>query len=218
MKKNKVIQVVLGFILSLVAIYLGLLFYDKKPLFGIDWFFGIIVGIILTRGRFSFTANIHKPIYQKKYDMTKPFILMTTIATIGVTYIQYQHYKVAIATNTEFYTGTTPVSIMFVVGAFLFGYGMSLLGSASSGIMKTAMQFDLAYILAGIFYVIGSFFGRIAKDIITPYVTIVDLNMPLMFGWRNAILIQVGLLAFSYFIVVYLERRANNEKSNHKDL
>src|SRR5699024_8017974 len=149
--------------------------FYQKPSTGFNWIFGIAAGVIMARAKFSFTANIRNPIMNQNFDITKAFIVMTAIASGGVTIIQYLHYQESIMNNTEFYTAATPFCILFVIGSLLCGFGMGMLGSVSSGILKNAVAIDLLYVLTAFFYWIGSIIGSILKDYFSPHIKIREL-------------------------------------------
>ncbi len=183
----------------ILAFYLG----QKSMQLCLNLIIGLFFGMIMARTAFSFTGNLRNPILKNDYSYTKLFFLMTVITCIGL------NVGILIGTLSgtfdweTFLTKPTNVSLYFCISAVIFGFGVCLVGSAGSGIIRKAANCKFEFIVTMFFYFIGSVLGVIVRNFALTYMPEHSLYMPEIFGWPLAITIQGILLLVSYLFIQY---------------
>lgn len=104
---------------------------------------------------------------------------------------------------------TRPVGLMMLTGAFVFGIGMQLSGSCTSGSMYLAGSGKARMFLAVIGIVIGAFFAALHYGYWSELPTYFVYSYQRNFSWPIAIIIQLIILAFLWQILTRLEHRWN---------
>lgn len=202
---------------SLLVLAIALAFYLSKTSarLCINLIIGLFFGMIMSRTEFSFTGNLRSPIMDKDYSFTKLFFIMTVITCIGINLIIILGLCNGTFDYEAFLARPTRVSVYFLFAAIIFGFGICLLGSAGSGIIRKVVNGKFDFIVAAVFYFIGSVLGVVVRDHAITIFKERSLYMPEMFGWPIAITIQGILIVISYFIIkIKSSKVEKNEKES----
>ena len=105
----------------------------------------------------------------------------------------------------------SPVGYSVLVGAFLFGIGMQLGGGCGSGTLFTMGQGQLDMLLTLLFFIIGATIGSSHLDWWHQLGDVGSISLINDYGWLPALLMTFIVLLVLYFLVVYLDRRKNQQ-------
>lgn len=111
--------------------------------------------------------------------------------------------------GTQVFDITRPVGLMMLSGAFVFGIGMQLAGSCTSGSMYLAGSGQIRMVLAIFGIVIGAFFAALHYGYWSELPTYWVYSYQRSFSWPIAIVIQLIILAFLWQVLSRLEIRWN---------
>ena len=200
-RRNKRRQRPIAFILLLTAALFWFRTYSQNTLSAINMLIGFAFGAVMARSNFTFTANLRNPVMKNSYKFTYLHFKMTVITCIGINTIIALKSALGIFDWAAYAKEPTPVSVWFFMSAVIFGFGVGILGSAGSGIIKKAANAKLDFILAMICFIIGSLFGVILRTGVTGVFGERQYYMPDLFGWPLAILIQIYLFVTYFYFV-----------------
>lgn len=205
------IEKLVAYSLLLIAIALGFYVAGKSTRSVANLIIGLLFGMIMSRTAFSFTGNLRSPILNKDYTYSKLFFLMTVITFVGINLVVIIGLMTGNFDYAAYLDKPTKVSVYFFFAAIVFGFGICLVGSAGSGIIRKVANAKFDFVVTLVFYVIGSVLGVAARNYALTYFKESSLYMPEMFGWPLAITIQVILLTICY---LFLKKKGvdKNEK------
>lgn len=201
-QRSKESQLAAAFILGIIGSILFIVVLMNNKIAALDMIIGIIFGSVMYRGDFSFSANLRNPVYKHSYKFTLLFWKMCVLTTIGLNGIIFIKTKLGLFDYEAYLSQPTPVSPYFCLAATIFGAGLMLLGSAGTGLIKKCANGKGDYILALIFYFLGSYSGVFVRELALKYTGERTFYLPEMFGWGKALLIQFILLSI-YFQIAY---------------
>ena len=116
--------------------------------------------------------------------------------------------------GTPVFDITRPVGLMLLSGAFIFGIGMQLSGSCTSGSMYQAGSGKSRMFLAILGIVVGAFFAALHYGYWSELPTYFIYSYQRSFNWPIAIVIQLVILALLWRILSTLEMRWNGNLSS----
>ena len=116
--------------------------------------------------------------------------------------------------GTQVFDITRPVGLMMLGGAFVFGIGMQLAGSCTSGSMYLSGSGKTRMFLAVLGIVIGAFFAALHYGYWAELPTYFVYSYQRNFSWPIAIIIQLIILALLWQILSRLEIRWNGSLSS----
>ena len=206
-KKNQIPYAILG---SLTALLIYFNFLHHPLNLSTFWIIGILIGIIMQRSRFCFTAGFRDPIMVGSTTVLKAIILAFMISTVGFFIIQYKF----VITNPSYTLSEIPgqlcpVGIHTAMGAILFGIGMVIAGGCASGtLVRMGEGYGMQWIVL-LGFIIGTTMGArhfpfwntilIAK---TPIVYI-----PHHLGFFPSLILQLILLVVLYYIADWYDKK-----------
>lgn len=214
-KKN---QLPYGVAMSILAviIYVIILQYNYK--YSVFWAVGVLIGFVLQRSRFCFTAGFRDPIVVGSTSVLRAIIIGLIVCTVGFVFIQYNFLQTHPNANLADIPGSIyPVGMHTAIGAFIFGIGMVIAGGCASGtLMRIGEGFLLQLVvLAG--FIIGTLLaaGRfkfwhikfIAKSPIVYIPKFFNLDI------RVAALIQIIILIILYIIAYVYDKKKSIMKN-----
>lgn len=195
MKKN---QFNFGIGLIIILTFIGFLLSKKSINLTITWIIGIIIGFVLQRSGFCFTAALRDPILIGGTDHTKSAILAIAFATIGFSIIQYRVFK-----SGDLVPGNiSPIGLHVALGAFLFGIGMVLAEGCTTRILTRIGQgFSIGFLVL-ISFSFGSLLAAKTFNFWerTSIAKGKDIFLPYIIGWKPSLLLQFGTLFFLYIL------------------
>lgn len=131
-KKN---QIPYAIILFIIAIIICIILWRLNHEYIAYWLLGISIGVILRYSRFCFSAAIRDPLLIGNVKLLKAMLLGMMVSTLGFAVIQYLYSKGNIVNYTHIPGSVTSSGIHIMIGAFLFGIGMTIAGGCASGVL-----------------------------------------------------------------------------------
>lgn len=186
--------------LTIVLVFLVFIWFYIKPSLGINLLLGFLFGIIMSRTKFSFAGNLRSPVMNNDFHYSRLIFMMTVITFIGMLIVMAVETYFGIFNYEKYVSTVTAVSPYFCFAAVIFGIGSAVLGCAGSGLIRRAANLQLPFIIATVFYFIGSLSGVLCRDRVINLTGEKILYLPEMFDWPTAILIQIALLGVYYYI------------------
>lgn len=224
--KNKT-QPVIGLLLVFGLIVFGFYLNQLKMSLPMHLLAGVLMGYVLSRGRFGFAGGVKRLVVRGEGSLTKALVVMfaiTTFVTFGIQWYAAQNGAVAsfIATAEQsVIPGTQNVvfaNIGTLLGGMLFGIGMMFAGGCASGTLTDMGEGEGRAWLAVVFFVLGSLPGEWARAVIDNQAIGkigIQAYLPDTFGYFGALLLSLAGLALIYFITLAYEkkRRASSRYS-----
>lgn len=205
--KKKKSQIPYAIIVIIVATIVGVFLWKNNHQNLAYWVVGIAIGITLRYSRFCFAGAFRDPFLMGNTKLFRGLLLALMISTIGFSIIQYLYLE----GNTIDYShipGTiASVGIHIVIGAFIFGIGMTIAGGCASGIlMRIGEGHSLQWVtLLGI--TIGSVLG--AKNYSIWYDKIISsakvIYFPEYVDLKIVVICQMIILITLYIIAAWYE-------------
>ena len=100
-----------------------------------------------------------------------------------------------------------PVGVSVLVGAFLFGIGMQLGGGCGSGTLYTVGGGHVRMLITLAFFIVGATLGSAHLHWWLALPNLGNVSLIAKWGWWQALLLQLGVLAVLYLMVRTSERR-----------
>ena len=161
--------------------------------------FGALFGVIFQRSRLCFTSAFREILVSRNGTVMKWILLSIAIGTVGFSILKSQGYQ------PMHYV--LPVGLHTVVGAFLFGAGMSMAGGCGIGILwRTAEGYTRAWValIAGMF-TSGAWALIYGKHVGEGWLYGKPVNLGQEFGWFNGTMLVFAFLAMFYIFILYVE-------------
>lgn len=205
-KKN---QLPYAVIVLIIASILSVFLWKSDHSYLVFWLAGIAFGIVLRYSRFCLAGAFRDPILIKNTKLMRALLLAFMISTIGFAIIQYGYLK----NNTINYSlipgALNPVGLHTIIGAFIFGIGMTIAGGCASGVL---MRIGEGHVLPWV-TLLGFFIGTTLgaenysfwndKIISKTKVVYFPEHMDLVF----VVVIQMAVLIGLYKLAFWYEKR-----------
>ena len=134
-KVKKKSQISYAVIIFIIASIIAMLLFKNNHSYIVFWIAGILFGIVLRNSRFCFVAAFRDPILLKNTKLIKALLLSLMISTAGFAVIQYKYLKNNIIDYNSIPGILDTVGLHTVIGAFIFGIGMTIAGSCAAGVL-----------------------------------------------------------------------------------
>ncbi len=206
-KKNQIPYAIIIFIIAIVTC---IILWKLNHEYIAYWILGISIGIVLRYSRFCFSAAIRDPLLIGNVKLLKAMLLGMMVSTIGFAVIQYLYFKGDVVDYTYIPGSVSSAGIHIMIGAFLFGIGMTIAGGCASGVlMRIGEGHALQWIvLLGFF--IGSTLG--IRDYPFWYEHIIKntkiIYFPEYVDLKVVVIIQMIILMIIYKIASKYERNS----------
>lgn len=131
-KKNQISYAV---IVLIIASILSVFLWKSNHSYLVFWIFGIGFGIVLRYSRFCFVGAFRDPILIKNTKLMRALLLAFMVSTIGFAIIQYGYLKNNAIDYSSIPGAFNSVGLHTIIGAFIFGIGMTIAGGCASGVL-----------------------------------------------------------------------------------
>ncbi len=224
--KQLILGIVVGLIIiSLIIAQMSTKSGSKMDEMVINLMLGTAFGFVLARGAYGFGGAFRRPIQQKEYSLPKSVVMFLAITTTLVAIVALieqsqelitDEYIGIIATNGQ----TTTMSFMFIIGGLMFGAGMLLAGTSGSGTLRDIGIGGVGAIIVLVGWMFGVFVGFIfrAPIMATWMGESVNLNLFEELGIFAGLIFNLIIIALVYILLLYLEKRFGNAKTNKTPL
>lgn len=213
-------QIFIGIVILIGMLVFASIRSSKNPNLGLFLITGLAIGYLMQRSRFGFAGGIKKIYLGGDASLTKALMFLFAISLIVAAAVNYGSYlnggQVAYraAAGAKIIPGTKnvdPVSLIQMLGGFLFGIGMMTGGGCASGTLTDAGEGEGRALIVLFFFVTGSVWGSHdmgwwQKNSLYKWSTRVYL--PDVFGYMGAVIISLlGFLAIYVFAKWYENKR-----------
>jgi uncharacterized protein len=201
-KIKKIVQIILGVAVFAAICVLAAIAQQTSGRGAFVLFIGVLLGYILQRSRFCFTASLRDPLLTGGTNLTKAVIIALAVASVIFMAINMKTFGLGLENYdlTKVAGNVKSVGIHTMIGAFLFGIGAVIAGGCASGTLMRMGEGFIQQWLVIVFFIIGSIFGLSLASMITPQNAPVVFLPKLVGGWIPAILIHFGLLLVLYIL------------------
>lgn len=214
---KKKIQITVGVVLVALVVVLGFYIQTVNPNGAWIWAIGLMLGYVLQRSRFCFTAAIRDPFLTGTTDLTKAVVVALALASIVFAALQIKatgwdlsavDYK-----QVKLVGYVQPVGLHTVIGGLLFGIGAVIAGGCASGTLMRMGEGFVQQWITIIFFIVGSILGAyllLAFQATGFLYSPTAIHLPkLLGGWFPALIIQFGLF-FAVYVIAdgYGKRKA----------
>ena len=154
MKKN---QFLIGWILFIVSIVFAVYVNGISGKLGLFTVTGLGIGYLMQRSRFGFAGIVRKMYNMGNGDLPKAVLFLLSISLIVVAAIQYNASAHGIIIPGI--SSVKMISMLTVIGAFVFGIGMMFAGGCASGTLTDLGEGYVRAAISLLFFCIGSVIG-----------------------------------------------------------
>jgi uncharacterized membrane protein YedE/YeeE len=200
--RKPAIMLAIGALLNLAfSLWLLLEYGDKHALI---WWVATLLGFTFLRSGYGFTRAWRSLVTAESTVGVRSHLLWIAVGTC----LMFPVFQLGWF-DTPVFDITRPVGLMMLSGAFIFGIGMQLSGSCTSGSMYLAGSGQIRMFLAIIGIVVGAFYAALQYGFWAELPTYFVYSYQRNFSWPIAILIQLIILGLLWQILSKLEIRWN---------
>lgn len=165
---------------------------------------GVALGIALMHAAFGFSGSWRNFIRQRDGQGIRAQLLL-----LGLTSILFFPVLGQVFPSVQASAALAPAGTSVIVGAFLFGIGMQLGGGCGSGTLYTMGQGQVDMLVTLTFFIVGATIGSAHLHWWLTLPGYGNISVIEQFGWWQALLLQLFVLAVLYALVRYLDIRRN---------
>lgn len=187
----------------LIALFMQITFATKHASLFI---IGTALGVSLYHASFGFTGGWRKFIQERQSASVRAQLLLFGICTLLFFPVLGEFFSDAAVQGA-----IAPVGVSVMIGAFLFGIGMQLGGGCGSGTLFTVGGGHVRMLITLSFFIVGAFIGSMHLHWWLSLPSIGTISFIQLLGWIPALLLQLGVLAALYKIVLKMDNYRNRE-------
>ena len=187
----------------LIALFMQITFATKHASLFI---IGTALGVSLYHASFGFTGGWRKFIQERQSASVRAQLLLFGICTLLFFPVLGEFFS-----DTAVQGAIAPVGVSVMIGAFLFGIGMQLGGGCGSGTLFTVGGGHVRMLITLSFFIVGAFIGSMHLHWWLSLPSIGTISFIQLLGWIPALLLQLGVLAALYKIVLKMDNYRNRE-------
>ena len=202
-KSDTAVTLLTAIAIILVAVFLQNAFASKQVLLFI---IGAGLGISLYHASFGFTGGWRNFIRERRSAGIRAQLLLFAICTVLFFPILGEIFP-----QLNVQGANAPVGVSIMVGSFLFGIGMQLGGGCGSGTLFTVGGGHVRMLITLSFFIVGAFIGSMHLHWWLSLPSMGTISFIQLLGWIPALLIQLGVLAALYIVVIKMEANRNKE-------
>lgn len=158
-KKKKKSQIPYAFMILISAAIPCLFPWKSNHIYVAYWVIGIAIGIALRYSRFCFAGAFRDPFLLGNTRLLRGLLIAMMISTVGFAVIQYEYLKNNIIDYTRIPGCVTSVGPHTMIGAFIFGVGMTIAGGCASGVLMRMGEGHALPLFALLGFLIGTTLG-----------------------------------------------------------
>jgi len=184
---------------------LGISLFVQQSIAGLQYLsflIGVGLGITLMHAAFGFSGSWRLFIRERNGKGIRAQLLLLALTSLLFFPILGQVFP-----SIQAGAALAPVGTSVLVGAFLFGIGMQLGGGCGSGTLYTMGQGQVDMLITLAFFIVGATLGTVHLDWWLSLPGYGSISVIAHFGWWQALLLQLVILAGLYGLVRFLEIR-----------
>lgn len=163
---------------------------------------GVALGISLMHAAFGFSGSWRMFIRERDGKGVRAHLLL-----LGLTSLLFFPVLGQVFPSLQASAALAPVGTSVIVGAFLFGIGMQLGGGCGSGTLYTMGQGQVDMLITLTFFIVGATLGSAHLHWWLSLPGYRSISVIEYFGWWQALVLQIIVLAMIYVVVRVLEIR-----------
>ena len=186
---------------------LGIALFVQQSIAGLQYLtfvIGVGLGITLMHAAFGFSGSWRVFIRERDGKGVRAQLLL-----LALTSLLFFPLLGEVFPSLQASAALAPVGVSVVVGAFLFGIGMQLGGGCGSGTLYTMGQGQVDMLITLTFFIVGATVGSAHLHWWLELPGLGRISVIEHFGWWQALLLQLVLLAALYVLVRVLDNRRN---------
>ena len=188
---------------------LGVTLFMQQSIAGLQYLtflIGVGLGVTLMHAAFGFSGSWRVFIRERDGRGIRAQLLL-----LGLTSLLFFPILGQVFPSLQASSALAPVGTSVIVGAFLFGIGMQLGGGCGSGTLYTMGQGQVDMLITLTFFIIGATMGSAHLHWWLSLPGYESLSVIEHFGWWQALLLQLVLLAALYVLVRSVDIRRNGK-------
>lgn len=188
---------------------LGIALFVQQSIPGLQYLtflIGVGLGITLMHAAFGFSGSWRTFIRERDGRGIRAQLLLLVLTSMLFFPVLGQLFPAIQASPA-----LAPVGTSIIVGAFLFGIGMQLGGGCGSGTLYTMGQGQIDMLITLTFFIVGATVGSAHLHWWLTLPGYNSFSVIEYFGWWQALLLQLVLLATLYTLVRFLDIRRNTK-------
>lgn len=163
---------------------------------------GVGLGISLLHASFGFSGGWRQFIRDQNSAAVRAHLWL-----FGLTSLLFFPLLGQVLPGVHAAPALAPVGVSVMVGAFLFGIGMQVGGGCGSGTLYTVGGGHVRMLITLAFFIVGATLGSAHLNWWLALPGIGDVSLIGRWGWWQALLLQLALLAVLYAVVRSIEHR-----------
>jgi uncharacterized membrane protein YedE/YeeE len=187
---------------------LGIVLYVQQSIAGLQYLtflIGVGLGVTLMHAAFGFSGSWRAFIRERDGKGVRAQLLL-----LALTSLLFFPLLGQVIPSLQAGAALAPVGISVIVGAFLFGIGMQLGGGCGSGTLYTMGQGQVDMLITLTFFIVGATVGSAHLHWWLELPGFGSVSVIEYFGWWQALIVQLILVAVLYILVRTLDLRRNS--------
>jgi len=168
---------------------------------------GVLIGYVFIHFNFGFTLFWKKLFVEKKTLGLRSHLCLLAIGAI----LFYPALNLLPANGYEVSGAVRPIGLNVLVGAFLFGIGMTLADSCSSGTLRQLGQFNLRYWWLFLWIVISGTFAAYHLEAWQSLPSWGIFSLATDLSWPIGLAITLTVIALLYALLLKVESHHHNQ-------
>lgn len=212
-KQKQKNQIPNAIVLCIIALVICAFLWKFNHKYFFYWTIGIGFGFVIRYSRFCFSGVFRDFIFLGNTKLLKGLLLSMMVSTLGFGVIQYNYLKNNSINYVHIPGSITSVGLHIAIGAFIFGIGMTIAGSCSSGVLTRIGEGHALPWIILLGFIVGDSLG--AKHYPFWYNKIIKnarvIYFPEYVDLKIVIVLQLLVLMILYKLVCSYENKKNNK-------
>lgn len=208
MKKN---QFYIGWVLFAIAITFTAYVNGVNHKLGLFTITGLGIGYVMQRSRFGFAGIVRKMHYMGNSSLPKAVLFLLSISLVVVAAIQYNAHIHGLVIPGM--SSVKTISMLTVIGAFVFGIGMMLAGGCASGTLTDLGEGYVRAAISLLFFCFGSVIGVAHLDALKHSILAHGFKFyfPDYFGYFASVMFFLAFYGLMYMLIKKYEAKRKKE-------
>lgn len=184
------------------AVAFGIWLITKDPVLMWYWLFGLAFGCIMQHFGLCFVTSTSDPFLTGSTAQLRSILIGILVASLGITAIKY------LSGGALDFLGVSAISLPLMLGAFIFGIGMTIAGCCTSGMFIRLAEGYAVHLITMMFVIAGYLFANSHYETVwAPFVKKSPvIFLPETFGWLAGVGLHIAIILLLYTAAVRWEK------------